>query len=177
MRRDRNPFKNRAKTCQTLPRLPETRVHGRLGADLLKSSLDDAGLRALTPPPSATIGLTPKAIERPSEDSQIPAPWHQQLLDLADDNKSQNQRERDGGHQGCEVADRDLQYARCKNRLDEQSGGTPNAMMSILTLLSPKEAAARDRCISPRTPRINRPDACRKSASALEKRPIAFFTK
>ena len=157
MRRDRNPFKNRAKTCQTPRRLPETRVRGGPGADLLKSSLDDAGLRALTPPPSATIGLTPKAIERPSEDSQIPAPWHQQLLDLADDNKSQNQRERDGGHQGCEVADRDLQYARCKNRLDEQSGGTPNAMMSILTLSPPKETAARDSCISPRTPRINRP--------------------
>src|ERR1700675_4462302 len=50
---DRNPFKNRAKTChktcQTLRRLPDTRVHGGPGADLLKSSLDDADLRALTP--------------------------------------------------------------------------------------------------------------------------------
>jgi hypothetical protein len=32
-----------------------------------------------------------------------------------------------------EVAGRDLRFACCKNRLEEQSGGTPNAMMSILT--------------------------------------------
>jgi hypothetical protein len=73
-----------------------------------------------------------------------------------------------------EVADRDLQFAWCKNRLDEQSGGTPNAMMSILTLSSPKETAARERCISPLTPNF---DPCRKFASAFEKSPIAFFTK
>jgi hypothetical protein len=54
-----------------------------------------------------------------------------------------------------EVADRDLQFACCRNRLYEQSGGTPNAMMSILTLSSPKEMAARDGCISPRTQQIN----------------------
>jgi hypothetical protein len=53
-----------------------------------------------------------------------------------------------------EVADRDLQFTCRKNRLDEQSGGTPNAMMSILTLASPKETAAHDRRISPRTPQI-----------------------
>jgi polyphosphate kinase 2 (PPK2 family) len=35
-----------------------------------------------------------------------------------------------------------------KNRLGEQSGGTSNATMSILTLSSPKETAARDSCIS-----------------------------
>src|SRR5229473_4813836 len=60
--RDRNLFKNRAKTCQTLRRPPDTRVHGGLGADLLKSSLEDADLRALTPPPSAIMASLRKLL-------------------------------------------------------------------------------------------------------------------
>jgi hypothetical protein len=44
-----------------------------------------------------------------------------------------------------QVIDRDLQFACRKNRRDEQSGGTSNAMMSILTLSLPKETAARDK--------------------------------
>jgi hypothetical protein len=44
-----------------------------------------------------------------------------------------------------EAIDRDLKFACRKNRLDEQSGGTSNAMMSILTLSLPKETAVRDK--------------------------------
>jgi hypothetical protein len=77
-----------------------------------------------------------------------------------------------------EVADRDLQFACRKNRLDEQSGGTPNAMMSILTLSSPKETAARDSVhfaadATDQPPRMH----VAHLQSAIEKRPIAFFTK
>src|SRR6202171_5539047 len=121
MRRDRNPFKNRAKTSQTLVRLPDALVHGGLGAYLLKSSLDDADLRALTPPPSADHRPHSEAIQRPFEDSQIPASRHQQPLDLADD-KRQNQRQRDGGHQGCEYLRNHVERAGLEDGVSEPFG-------------------------------------------------------
>jgi hypothetical protein len=47
-------------------------------------------------------------------------------------------------YQDDHVADCDLQFACFKNRLDEQSGGRSNVIMSFLTLSSPKETASRD---------------------------------
>jgi hypothetical protein len=75
MRRDQNPFKNRAKICQTRGRLPDTRIHGGPGADLLKSSLDDAELRALTPPPGSNIAAFARQMTLPLAPDIVFAPF------------------------------------------------------------------------------------------------------